>query len=499
MLQFFCAVARRFQVRYSALIFGLLLVGGCATSASVQEQSIGDIGRFEFRSSKVRRDGFVIGVTHGNAEPDAIEYAQSMSAASGAGRVIAYGFAANGIAVAQPLIHQQSPIARTVSNSGRPASVYSEFKKFLRAAVDGPLEFYVGVRVADTVQPAARIEVASAGFSFEQLAALKRDYVAIRDHRIEDPTLRLELALDPLDDISWDAFAVKNHGVLVLAEKGLVLRLPKIHAREQTKSIYRQIIAQWVLRASVVAQQTKGQAYGETKISTYGRIDVIPSRKNIRGSVIGAPHGSFDWYTRELVEELSYRTALAGVVTRGFTPTECGGWRIDVNRPTERRYPTDTLERTTERAKEVYRQFTESVLAASGGPLERYIDIHQNSSEPAIEVATLGITRDHAARIKRAYTAIRSRVLRDLPEVAKVDLMIEPVDQVSIGAWAAKDHGILGLAKSSLHFELPSQYVFHGNSPRRAYTKILAELIDFIAADRAGTEPLEQALSIPSK
>jgi hypothetical protein len=157
------------------------------------------------------------------------------------------------------------------------------------------------------------------------------------------------------------------------------------------------------------------------------------------------------------------------------------------------------LERTTERAKEAYRQYKESILEASSGPLDRYIDMHQNTSEPTIEVATLGISRDRAARIKRTYTEIRDRVLRTLPQITRVDLRIEPVEQVSIGAWAAKDHGILRLAKSSLHFELPAQYIFHGDGPRRAYTKILAELIDFIAADRTGTEPAGQALSIFSR
>lgn len=489
---------RTLQVKYSALIFCFPLIVACVSSAPVQEQSIGAFGRFEFRSAEVPGDGFVVGVTHAGAEPVALAYAHRIREASGAGLIIAYGFGANGIPVAQPLVHQ-SPMAPTSTDSGRPVSVYPAFKKFLRAALNAPPKFYVGVRVANTARPAARIEVASAGFSFEQMAALKRDYVTIRDRHIGDSTLRLELALDPLDDISWDAFAVKNHGVLMLAEKGLVLRLPKILARDQTSSIYRQIIAQWLLRASAVARQTKGQAYVKTKISAYGRIDIVPSRKHIRGIVIGAPHGSFDWSTRELVEELSYRTALASVVTRGFTPTECDGWRIDVNRPTERRYPTDTLERTTERAKEVYRQFTESVLAVSGAPLNRYIDIHQNSTEPTLEVATLGITRDQAARIKEAYTDIRDRALRDLPQVRKVALRIEPVDQLSIGAWATKDQGILRLAKSSLHFELPAQNIFYRNSARRAYTKILAELIDFIAAEQAAAEPAEQALSILSK
>ena len=146
----------------------------------------------------------------------------------------------------------------------------------------------------------------------------------------------------------------------------------------------------------------------------------------------------------------------------------------------------DTVERETERAKEVYRYFRESVFELARGPLAFYIEMHQNSSENNIDVATLGITREQARAIKTAYQKIRDGVLREQPEVAKVNLIIEPLDQVAIGAWAAKDHGILGLAKSSLHFELPAQPVFYRKNTRRAYTKILAELINWIAATKSG-------------
>jgi hypothetical protein len=295
----------------------------------------------------------------------------------------------------------------------------------------------------------------------------------------------VEIALNPIDDISWNAFGARNHGVLMLAEKGLILRLPKVVTLPQIKSVYRNIIAEWVIEASTIARRASSQWPPVlVKQSPYGRIDLIPGRNNARGIVLGAPHGSFDWYTGELVEELSYRTSLAGVVTRGFTPTECGGWRINVNRPTERRYPTDTIERATDRAREVYQHFTESVFEAARGPLDLYIDMHQNTSEGNIDVATQGITRDQAKMIKTSYQEIRDRVLREAPDVTKVNLIIEPLDQVAIGAWAAKDHGILRLAKRSLHFELPAQYLFYRQSARRTYTKILADLIQSITTIR---------------
>ncbi|SRR6266542_680086 len=471
--------------QWLCMIVLLLFGSSCALHQRLHEQAIGDFGRVVFHGSDARIDGFVVGVPHGAAEPEATNYANAISDATGAGLVIAYGFKGNRIPVAQPLIHT-SPISWNATNSPRPGSVYPEFKNFLRSAIVGPLKFYVGLRIADDASQTSRIEVASAGFSFEQLIAIKHAYAMIRDENIKDPrTLRVEIALNPLENITWNAFGVKNHGVLMLAEKGLILRLPKILTLPQIKSVYRDIITKWVIEASTIARRASSQwPPVQVKRLPYGRIDLIPGRNNARGIVIGAPHGSFDWYTGELVEELSYRTSLASVVTRGFTPTECGGWRINVNRPTERRYPTDTVERATDRAREVYQHFTESVFEAARGPLDLYIDMHQNSSEGNIDVATLGISHEQAKVIKIAYQEIRDRVLREAPDVTKVNLIIEPLEQVAIGAWAAKDHGILRLAKRSLHFELPAQHLFYRESARRAYTKILAEWIQSITTIR---------------
>lgn len=468
--------------RWPTLVALLLFWNGCVLHQSLHEQAIGDFGRFVFHASDSRSEGFVLGVPHGSVEPEATDYANAISNATGAGLVIAYGFKCNRISVAQPLIHS-SPISWNTTNSPCPGSVYPQFTKFLRAVIEGPLKLYVGVRIAEEASHSLRIKVASAGFSFEQLIALKHAYATIRNETIKDPrTPRIEIALNPLDNISWNAFGVKNHGLLVLAEKGLILRLPKSLVLSESNSVYRDIITKWVSEASIVIQRgSSGWPPVQVDRSAYGRIDLIPSRNAVRGVVIRAPHGSFDWYTGEFVEELSYRTSLASVVTRGLTPTECGGWRINVNRPTERRYQTDTIERETDRAREVYQHFADTVFEAARGPLDLYIDMHQNSSEPNIEVATLGITRERARWIKTAYRNIRDQVFREEPQTPVVNLIIEPVDQVPIGAWAAKDHGILRLARSSLHFELPAQHVFYRGDARRTYTKILAELIQPIA------------------
>jgi len=80
--------------------------------------------------------------------------------------------------------------------------------------------------------------------------------------------------------------------------------------------------------------------------------------------------------------------------------------------------------------------------------------------------------------------------------IGRINLLIEPLDQVTIGAWAAKDYGILRLAKKSLHFELPAQHVFYREAARQAYTRILAELIKSMISPHS-TLPVSHASVTP--
>lgn len=313
---------RRPQLNCTAL-FGVpyLLIGiGCGLEQPSQEQRIGNLGSFEFRLPSERMKGIIIGAPHGITEPRSASYAKFISQGTGAGLIIASGFASKRIPVTQPL---------TI------------------------------VRLTD-----------------------------------------------------------------------------------------------------------------------YGRIESVPSKKGQSGIVIGAPHGTFDEHTAEVVGEVSYRTGLAAVIARGFTPTECAGWRINVNRPTERLYPSDSLEIRSERAQDIYQIFKQSVLEASRGNLNLYIDIHQNGRQRNIEVATVGISEAEAQIIKKTYREIRDRVLKSAREVQSVDLLIEPIDNIEIGAWATKAQGILGLAQKSLHFEFPLYSTLEPSKARESYTDIVALLLD---------------------
>jgi hypothetical protein len=349
----------------------------------------------------------------------------------------------------------------------------------LRQAANGNVKLYVGVRSRVEASAADRIEVATSGFTFEQLAILKKSFVRIRDSALAGSSIpKIAIAIDPLEKISWRVSGVKHHGVLMFAERGLNLRLPQGLSTGAAESSYAKIIATWVAEVSALLEDNNSQLDSVVRLTDYGRIESLPSRKRQNGIVIGAPHGTFDEYTAELVNQVSYRTGLAAVIARGFTPTECGGWRINVNRPTERLYPSDSLEIHSERAQDVYQLFKQSVLEASRGNLNLYIDVHQNGRQKNIEVATVGISKGEAQIIKKSYREIRDRVLESNPDVTSVDLVIEPLDNIEIGAWAAKAQGILGLAKKSLHFELPLYDTLGTSKARDSYTEIVTLLLD---------------------
>lgn len=458
----------------------LILWSGCSLLQPLQEFSLGELGHFEYRRSESARAGMVVGVPHGRGEPGAVDYGEWISQAIGCGLVIGYDFGAKRVPVAQPLVHQ-SPISWSAGPSARRGSVYPEFKKLLQATVAGPIQFYVGVRVAEGAGAGSRIDVASAGFSFEQLLALKAAYGRLRDGSVgASPALaKVEMAIYPLEDISWKHYGVRNHGVLLLAQRGLVLRLPKTLADVAQFSAYREVLAGWVKKALVISENSEHQRLPAFTFqqSALGRIDSIGARKPSRGVVLGAPHGSFDWFTGEVVEELSYRTGLPAAIARGFTPTEANGWRINVNRPTERRYPTDGVGRRSERAQAAFSDYAQTLATLAGGPLELYIEMHQSGPLSHIDVATVGITSEAARFIKNAYRDIRDAVLAAHPQVGKVELLIEPLDSIEIGAWAAKDQGVLKLAKTALHFELPAYRVLQDDRTRRVYTQIFAELV----------------------
>jgi hypothetical protein len=218
----------------------------------------------------------------------------------------------------------------------------------------------------------------------------------------------------------------------------------------------------------------------DTGLLRYGKIVLVQARRDMAGVVIGAPHGTFDAHTAEFGGRLCAETGLAGVFATGFTPAETGDrWRINVNRPSELHVVLTLAEIRTSRAQKIFEWFKKSVLRAAAGKLDLYVEIHQNNGA-RIEVATVGLSPGEARLIKEKFRSIRDRTLAQRDEIAVVDLAIEPIDELEVGAWPAKTDGILTLAAKSLHFELPADGVMGSELHRIVYALILARLFDEI-------------------
>ena len=263
----------------------------------------------------------------------------------------------------------------------------------------------------------------------------------------------------------------------MIAEKGVSLRIPEKVLSGANLSVYGQVFSEWTKTLErLVHDDFRKIPHVQVRMMDLGRFDLIPSRKGLAGVVIGAPHGTYDEYTAEIVKRLGFRTGLAAVIARGFSPTEAGGWRINVNRPSEKTYLAPQFEVNSSRSRETYRAFREAVIDAAGGDLRLYFDVHQYGGS-SIQIATTGVSAAQAQNLKQRYQRLRDRLLTENPDIEPVKLLIEPQDDVEIGAWPAKAHGILSVARKSVHIELPLHSALRSEKSRDVYTRIVSELI----------------------
>ena len=217
-----------------------------------------------------------------------------------------------------------------------------------------------------------------------------------------------------------------------------------------------------------------------------GHIVVKPGRP---GFVVAAPHGTTDPQTGDLAAELARRTGFGLVVAAGFAidpDTRQGpGRRFQVNRPYEGapgRPPSEDV--ASDPAHQIYLAYEKRVQEAAQGRLVFYAEIHGNGRRETanrIEVATIGVDREFAQRLRSLFELIRDAHLRAHPSIPKLEIVVEPADTVFYAASGAKRDGILRLPTRALHFELPRAARIEA---RESYLSILA---DFLA--QAATQP----------
>lgn len=201
-------------------------------------------------------------------------------------------------------------------------------------------------------------------------------------------------------------------------------------------------------------------------------------QKGRPGYVIGAPHGTTDSATDLIGLELARRTGFGAVVVTGFGKLDAQGRRYNVNRPTES-VPGDSppAEGETEAARRVYDGYGRSVAEAAQGPLRFYVEIHGNGHQDTagrVEIATVGLTKEDAWRLKTLLEIVRDAHLRGQPDAPKLEILVEPVDALRYSASASKSNGLLGRSERSLHIELPK---VARTTYREAYTAMLGDFL----------------------
>ncbi len=204
----------------------------------------------------------------------------------------------------------------------------------------------------------------------------------------------------------------------------------------------------------------------------------VSVQKGRLGFVIGVPHGTTDIATDAIGLELARLTGYGVVVAVGFGKLDAEGRRYNVNRPTESVPGTPpSAEGASPEARRVYEAYDRSVTETAQGPLRWYIEIHGNGQQDSagrMEIATVGLSRDEAWRLKTLLEIIRDAHLRSQPDVPRLDILVEPVDTLRYTASQAKAGGPLGRSEKALHIELPRAA---RTTYLHAYTAMLADFL----------------------
>jgi hypothetical protein len=237
----------------------------------------------------------------------------------------------------------------------------------------------------------------------------------------------------------------------------------------------------FVLGLAVLGQGCAGLVPGKTPVAAPGEVaDARGTFQVVRGRpgvVIGAPHGTSDIATDLIGRDLARLTGFGLVVATGFSRLDADGRRFNVNRPTEGvAGAPPRLEGETEEARRVYDAYRRHVDEAAQGTLRLYVEVHGNghaTSAGRVEIATVGMSREDAWRLKTLFELIRDARLQG-SEVPRLDVWVESVDPLRYTASAAKESGMLARPGRALHIELPRAA---RTAYREAYTGLLAEFL----------------------
>lgn len=219
----------------------------------------------------------------------------------------------------------------------------------------------------------------------------------------------------------------------------------------------------------------------------YGSFEVVRGHAPLKGVVLGAPHGTADTNTDTITKLVAQDLGYSAVIARGFTKKETGDRRINVNRPTEGAGLRPGEEVGSMRAEHVYAEYSRLEVEAAGGEMKVLVEFHCTGDRlvgGVINVGTRGLSAEQATRVKRMYYRALDEVAAGT-QMRRVDLAIEPIDQVPMGSGAAKTRGTPRLADRAMEIEMPISmtHLAIGDGPyRKVYAKFLREAIPYLLA-----------------
>jgi hypothetical protein len=182
-----------------------------------------------------------------------------------------------------------------------------------------------------------------------------------------------------------------------------------------------------------------------------------------------------------MAAEIARRTGFGLVVATGFgldDEAAAPARRYQVNRPLEGVPGRPGEQEPTAAARVLYEAYEQRVREAARGALRFYAEIHGNNRAQCagqIEIATVGVDVELALRLRALAELIRDAHLRAHEDVQRLTVLVEPADDVTYRASAAKREGILRLPERALHIELPR---CARRDWREIYTAILADFLD---------------------
>ncbi|PWU17057.1 MAG: hypothetical protein C5B48_16490 [Candidatus Rokuibacteriota bacterium] len=186
-----------------------------------------------------------------------------------------------------------------------------------------------------------------------------------------------------------------------------------------------------------------------TTATDAGTFQVLKGR---RGVVIGAPHGTSDRETDLIGRDLARITGWSLVVGTGVSNLVADGQRSRID--------------------EAYRRHVDE---AAQGPLSLYVEVH-GSADPEsagrVKIATVGLSREDAWRLKVLYELVRDARLQ--AEAPRLDVWIESLDPVRDTAPASRRIGLLAASPRALSIELPR---LARTSYREMYTALLGDVL----------------------